>query len=146
MKKEVSGTTWLDLLPRELELIGEDELIDPGDPMGRDEELIGEMTLNQKKLYTLLEKMSKELDELTVQAKYAPYKEKENYVSKLHEIKDKVDVIKEIFYISLKDHFGIWKQIPKWQEDGVIGIGVRADFKVVTIKGRGYSRFFERFF
>lgn len=144
--EEKTGTTWFDLLQSELELIGEEDLIDPGEPIGNQEEIIGEMTLKQKKLYTLVEKMSKELDELVVEAKYAPYEKRDNYIVQIEELREKLKVLVDLFYISIKDHFDLWEKMPKWAEKNVIGIGLRTGFKVVKIKGKGsLADFLRRF-
>jgi hypothetical protein len=134
MKDQKSGTTWLDLLPNELDLIEENDLIDPGSPVEKGEEVIGVMTFRQKQLYTLLEKFSKELDELVVEAKYAPFEKQKEYIIRINELSEKKKILYEIFYVSIKDHFDIWRKMPNWEEEGIEGIGVRQGFKVVTIK------------
>ncbi len=129
-----TGTTWLDLLPNELDLIEKKDLIDPGSPIEKGEEIIGVMTFRQRQLYTLLEKISKELDELMVEARYAPFGKQQEYIIRINELSEKKKILYGLFWVSIKDHFDIWKTIPNWEKEGIEGVGVRQGFRVVKIK------------
>jgi len=120
-------STWLKLLPVELGEITEKEYIEPQEELDPQKfHIVGEMTDDLKRLYTLWLVLSKERDECALTAKYAKDEREEKLnIAKYAELEEKTDVVKRIFWISLRDEFGLWNKL-----DG-IRVGVSKGFKVV---------------
>lgn len=107
-----------------------DEYIEPGDPVGEKETVVGEMNDLEKSCYTLVEKLQKEHDELHkkmyssgISRKSEEYAKAEDRHLYLHTVKD---TILETMWLSIKSR-GL--QFPK----GCIGFSVCKGFKVVAM-------------
>lgn len=100
--------TWLELLPFELNEITdyfEPELeFDPNKYYR-----IGEMTESLKKLFTLWRNLDKEAERSLLNARYGKNEqERKSCMTKAAELKEKARAARLIFWISLKDTFGLW--------------------------------------
>ena len=117
-------STWLKLLPLELQSIPEREYINPKakvDP--KKDHIVGDMTEDQKKLYTRWLNLEQVFEQTLLEAKYETDEDKQKkLLIKVEELHTKAEVVKEIFWISVRDEFELW---------GKGAIGVRKGFKVV---------------
>jgi len=118
-------TTWLKLLPMELEEI--EELIEPPLEFNpQTERKIGEMSEDLKKLYTLWQNLEKEFAQQIVQARFARNeRERKLTYLKLNETKERAEVLQRLFWISVRDEFKLW------EEDT---IAVRKGFLIVVVE------------
>ena len=100
--------TWLELLPLELNEITdyfEPELeFDPNKYYQ-----VGKMTESLKKLFTLWRNLDKEAERSLLNTRYGKNEqERKSYKTKTAELKEKAKAARLIFWISLKDTFGLW--------------------------------------
>ena len=120
-------STWLKLLPLELSEIT--EYVEPQTELDPQKfHVLGEMTEDLKKLYTLWFTLAKQKDEYLLAARYAKdEKEEKLNLTRAIELGEKTEVVKQIFWISLRDEFNLWNKLVI---DEVM-IGVSKGFKVV---------------
>jgi len=117
-------STFLRLLPLELAEIEEDSFIEPEDEVAPNEHVVGEMTPDQKRLYTKCRLLRKEgldvLNNLTICRR-----NEQQQLAKASELARKSQAISEMFWVAINDEFALWDKDH---------IGVREGFKVVWIE------------
>jgi len=116
-------STFLELLPLELKQVK--DFIEPEEELKPKETIIGEMSDDHKRLYTLSRYMIKEALDLLASLAIS-VKDKESLLAKSRQLKTKVSILHELFWLEIKDDFDLWNT------DGTIG--VRQGFKVVVYK------------
>ena len=118
-------STWLKLLPMELDSIEDNLLLEPDHSIRNDDIEVGEMSAICKKLFTLGRLLEKDASQSYLDSKYCPDKDRKlELQSKASELGTKSGVLKEIMWISIKDDFNLWRET----------IGIRMGFKVVISK------------
>lgn len=116
-------STWLKLLPLELDGINKPEYIEPDHPLAKGEHSIGEMSDMTRQLYTLGILLEKDGRQHQLDANYCDDRAKKlELETKAAEFLSKSNIIRELMWIGIKDEFGLWGE----------NIGVRIGFKVVT--------------
>lgn len=127
-------STWLKFLSLELGEIA--DFLEPRvefDP--REDIYVGEMIEDLKRLYTLWQNYDRVADQYLLEARHAKSEnEMKSAFLKAKELKERADVLENIFWISLKDEFGLWDKP---------SIGVRRGFVVVWSEGRGLKDFLD---
>jgi len=114
---------WLKFLLIELSEIKMEDFIEPSGDIGPADREVGQMTEDQKKIFTLVQKNERAAAEYLINGRYAQNDNVRNEaLKKASELKQKSDTLREIMWISIKDEFGLWAE----------SIGVRKGFKVVT--------------
>jgi len=117
-------STFLKLLPMELSSIKDSDYIQPGATLGKDDQEVGKMSDLCKRLWTLGKSMEKEAMQHHLDSHYCNDKVKRSELqTKENELAAKSEVLKSLMWIAIKDELGLWGK----------GIGVRPEFKVVTM-------------
>lgn len=124
-------STWLKLLPLELNGIEENEFCEPETEVDPTKDhMVGEMSLDLKRIYTHWRGLRESADRAVLDAKYAKGNDqREALFMRAIELHEKAEVMEDIFWISLKDEFGLWGR-----ENSDNTTGVRKGFKVVSLK------------
>lgn len=121
-------STWLKLLPLELDGINESEFIEPDVALKKTDQQIGTMSEMARRLYTLSRLLAKDANQFNLDAHFCNDKvKKSELVAKSLEFVAKATVIQELVWIGIRDDLGIWDE----------PIGVRMGFKVVTYPETG---------
>jgi hypothetical protein len=118
---------------------------DPENEIGPKDKVIGDMTEDQKKLHTLSINLKKQAMEKRYKTTFSlggnekenfekfvetflraalqmEMKEEKEVLEKFAELMEKADIIREIMWMDIKDHFHLWSH----------NIGIRKGFKVVV--------------
>ena len=115
-------STWLKLLPLELDGINKLEYIEPDHPSEKGDHSVGEMSDTTRQLYTLGILLEKDGRQHQLDAHYCDDKTRKlELEAKAVEFLSKATIIRELMWIGIKDEFGLWGE----------NIGVRRGFKVV---------------
>jgi len=134
--EEIEMSTWIKLLPLELDSIEESSIIEPDVEPEVDDRIVGVMPLTAKKLYTLSKLLEKEADTSILARKYCANKDaKFGLESRVHQYSAKAQFCKMALWISLRDEFELWHE----------NIRVCTGFRVVTYDEREddiHGRFF----
>jgi len=127
-------STLLGMLPLELQEIT--EYIEPNSPVERNETVIGHMTDDHKKLYTLWLETDKWLAELKLEFQFRRRKEDDERRALVGQLLSKSKVLKLLFWAAISDEFGLWGHD--------ITTGVREGYTVVEFKDepKGLPDFF----
>jgi len=121
--------TWLYSIRLELENMGNDQLIEPPGDMQPDDNLVDQAGLEIRKLYTLSMLLEKAAAEAQIAARYDPDSQKRSQSEeKIYELTQKAKVVRDIFWITLRDEYGLWSKD---------SIGVRKGWQVVWNEDRG---------
>lgn len=125
-------SSWIKLLPLELSQIEEDEIIEPETEVKRSaERVVGEMSIDLKRIYTRWRILFESADRAILEAKYSRKKEQQKeLIARALELHEKAEAMEKIFWISIKDEFGLWGLIDNDENS----VGVRKGFKVVSFK------------
>lgn len=117
---------WLEVLRVELGAIDNDDLIEPsGDPESG-EKIVGELSLELRKIYTRSQKAEAEVMRFTADARCAKNdKARDQALEKANELQNKADVLMRIMWIGIRDEFNLWAA-------GTVGL--RKGWKVVKPK------------
>lgn len=127
---------FLKLLPLELDQIT--EFIEPHDPVGEAEHVVGVVSDDLKKLYTLHILKAKAKDEAVVEAKYASPDLRQSLTARADELNGKAHVLWELFRVALNDEFELWDKP---------AVGVRVRWQVVWYEKKPpFSDFFRGLF
>ena len=116
-------TTFVDTLG--LMLNGLEKMIEPPADMKPDDRKVGILEDEDvKKLYSLAMQCDRQAEELVIQIRYSGADERSSMqmLAKIKELKTKAELIREIFWASIKDSFGLWDKD---------SIGVRRGWVVV---------------
>ena len=114
-------SNWLKLLPTELSLV--DNFVEPEDDMQSNDNYVGDMTTELKKLYTLWKRLSEVAARSKVDYEFSNASTKEALLAKWAELREKAKTLRYIFWVCVQDEF------PElWSRES---IGVRRGFKVV---------------
>lgn len=114
---------FLKLLNLELQMTDPHSDLAPKDKPKRSDRIVsGEVPEDIKKLWILSRSMMEEFAVRYVKLEMAGGTATEDQTSPIAELKDKADFIRELFWISLKDHFKLW---------GKESIGIRENWTVV---------------
>lgn len=121
-------STWIKLLPLEINEIKPDDYIEPAFPLEKRDHEVGAMTDELKKLYTLWRLVEKEAAQTYIEFKYSKTHD-DSILMKSVELRDKSEILKELFWVSLKDEFKLWAK----------DVGVRKGYIVVWFENEEQS-------
>jgi len=96
--------TWLNLLP--LEIQGIEELLEPIDEVKEGETIVGVISDDLKRLWTLFKSIRKSADLLSIEVKYR--QADAEATGKVSELLSKGRALEMIFWIGVIDEFQIW--------------------------------------
>lgn len=136
------GATWLRLLFLDMQDIKEEDYIQPRSEMDkREDHEVGVLSDDLKKIFTLWKRTEKAATESLLEARYSAKDEKQadEAINQAIEKKEKADLLQGLFWISLKDEFGLW-------DKGSVGVakGFKAYYSNAE-KQRGFFRFLRGF-
>lgn len=101
--------SWLDLLQMELGTITEEEFIEPQTAVNPVLQVVGEMTIEMKGLYSLSERYAKQVFDLESEIRFGRIKRiKEEARIKMMEISQKHQTIHLILGTAVCEHFNLW--------------------------------------
>ena len=126
--------SWLKILPMELANIDAGEFSEPDDEVDpKSDIVVGEASDDLKRIYTLSERLREAGARYSIDARFS----KDNRLrsdagKKAYELAKKIEVLKEIFWITLKDDFDLWNKD---------SVGIRKGWKV-TYRKDGLSTTF----
>ena len=116
-------STWLKLLPMELEGVSPDDFVEPPHTGYKTDKVVGTMSDICKRLYTLHCQLERIAGQSSLDANYCNDKmEKKRLEAKACECVEKAGTMMAIMWIAIRDEFEIWNRY----------IGIRIAYKVVT--------------
>ena len=114
---------WLKLLPLELDGVNLDDIVEPENPVDETGDVIGEMDITCKKLYTLYMLNMQTADKLALDARYCKDKDKRKELTagciKSHML---AQALYQILFMEIRDQFNCWDMI----------LDIKAGFKIVS--------------
>jgi hypothetical protein len=117
-------STWVKLLPIELDNIKASDIIEPNFKAEKGDRIVGTMSDATKRLFTLCCWLEKEADQAILDRKYCTKSDEERLDIKINQCKVRASFIRTAMWISIKDELGLWNS----------NIGIRSGFKVVTME------------
>lgn len=113
----------LDVIKIELENMSTESMIEPTTELSEQDNVVGEIGTDLKKLYSLAIQWDKEAIGALVAARYVGKASQcNNLIKKATELRKKSEILLEIFWVSIKDAFELWDKPT---------IGIRTGWKVV---------------
>jgi hypothetical protein len=122
-KKEVTGMEWINNLSLELQMIKDDELINPTETKQMGDNSAGFMSEQLKRLYTLGRELSSKSTRCQADYEIASTDEKRHEAMKNGlRFADKANIIRDILYYELAEDFDLWDKP---------SVAIRSNFEVV---------------
>ena len=121
----------LDEIAIELANFADEGLVEPDAKAEGEETVVGTAPLETRKLYALWMRWERFAAENMVEYKYSS--KDDSYLKKAIEFDHKAQVIRELFWISLKDAFNLW---------GKHSVGIRQNWTVVWFENENPLRTF----
>jgi len=116
-------STWLKLLPLELDGINKSDFIEPDHPLTKGDQEVGEMSVMSRQLYSLGISLEKAANQHNLDATYCnDSAKKPELEARATELMSKARILKELMWVGIRDEFGLWGE----------NIGVRVGYKVVS--------------
>lgn len=120
----LTSCTWIGLLEMQVRELQESELVEPRGAVNPSDEVIGVMTEEHKRLYTLWFNMQQRSAEASVRATFARNQvEAEEAAHEMQKCALKADTLRNLLIISVCDYFEAW---------GKPSIGITGGFKVIS--------------
>lgn len=115
--------TWFDFIKIELDGLDLEQIHQPSGEIESDEHEVGEADEELKRLYGLWMQLARSADEAMVDMRYAPTQaERDLYSVVLHEIVAKLEIVRDIFWASVRAKFSLWDKP---------NVGLRGEWKIV---------------
>lgn len=116
--------TFLELLEIELKSLDQSDFYEPNAELEPEDHIVGDMSEDAVRLFTLMRQMTKSFIEKMIEVKYGRLSSDESNLLKIQveELHDKSEFIKQLFWIELKSEYNLWDKA---------GLGVRVGRKVV---------------
>uniref|UniRef100_A0A6M3KK32 Uncharacterized protein n=1 Tax=viral metagenome TaxID=1070528 RepID=A0A6M3KK32_9ZZZZ len=106
----------------ELDSISGDQIINPNYLVEKDDHVVGTASDMVQKLFTLGKMMQKDAAQMELDAKFCSNLEEQvGLLAKYNELQAKAAVLKELFWIGVRDEFALWNK----------SVGIRIDYTVV---------------
>lgn len=116
-------STWLKLLPLELKEVS--DFLEPTEEIKAGEEIVGVVSDELRKLYTLWKTLRKSADLLIVELEYKKVTDEER--GKIAELKSKARALELLFWVGVADELRLWDHV------GSVP-GMRTGWRVVECK------------
>ena len=113
-------STFVKLIPMELADIHDYQ--EPARDLAPEDQIVGEMSTDLKKLFTLSLAYARKTAEAKVELAFGKPSEDLHSVGRVSELEEKTKVITSVFWIAVKDELGLWDKE---------SIGIRKGFRVV---------------
>ena len=114
-------STFLKLLPLELNGIEPDDYVQPKAPLGNRENQVGVMSDDLKKLYTLWNNLEKDASQHLLDYKYSN-RQDDLLLAKAAELGSKAEIVKGLFWVSFNDEFELWNKRNIGIREGFIAV------------------------
>lgn len=123
------GTFWR-LLSLELNSLDQNDFFEPDAEFEPDDQIVGDLSEELIRLYTMWRLLEKQAIERMTEAKYGrlPGEQKREMICKGKELHKKAELLRELFWIEVKDEHHLWDKS---------SIGVRKGRKVVWFEEEG---------
>ena len=125
MNENISGS-WLSILDTSLQMISEDEFVDPTDPIEEGNTVEGIMSLEEKRLYTYTMQLTKRMYALNGDIMFSggtgDTPAKEIMRDEMSSLKAKADIARKLMFNSIQDRLNLWGK----------SVGIRGEFQVVS--------------
>ena len=105
-----------------MELQEVSDFLEPNREIERNDHVVGEMSDDLKKLYTLWNSTMKSAMQLQMERMFGQVKDKDDWKARFDEITDKIEILQRLFWFAVKAEHNLW---------GYPSIGVRKGFTVV---------------
>jgi len=100
---------WLETVKVEMEKVSADEIIGTDDEVKKDDTVVGVVSEDLQKLFTLAKQYQKIAAEKQVAMKFAEDdKEKEEHEAQYWSANNKAGLFRDIFWVELRDQFQLW--------------------------------------
>ena len=119
---------FIDLIKLDLDSLKEEELFEPNVPLSPEDTLIGDMTLDHKKLFTLMTLTLKQSQEIQLKARFSNPESQNRLFEEFALLNSKYDLLSDMF----------WFEVKLTHKDLVnkTSIGVRQGYKIVWNNAR----------
>jgi len=114
---------FIDLIKMDLDSLKEEELFEPNVPFDTEDNLIGEMTLEHKKLFTLMTLTLKQSEEVKLKARFSSSEVQKNLFEEFSLLTSKYNLLNDMFWFEVKLTYRDLACKPT--------IGVRQGYKIV---------------
>jgi hypothetical protein len=128
-------STWLKLLPLDLDEINPGDFIEPTEDVKEGETVIGVVSDDLKKIYTLYQSLSKTASLLKVEMSYRKSNSEDN--GRLSQLYYKARALQNIFWVGLNDEFDLWSHTESCD--------IRTGWRVVEYKKKETPPFLKMF-
>lgn len=116
-------STLLKLLPLELSELSLDDCVDPRQPVGRGEKVLGTLNDDEKRMYTLRVRTVSSAKHLQADLDLSTGVEHERIKSEIRRLASRAEVLDKLFWDMVNNSHNTWNT----------SVGVRAGFTVVEI-------------
>ena len=114
---------WLKLLPLELDGVNLDDIVEPENPVDETGDVIGEMDITCKKLYTLYMLNMQTADKLALDARYCKDKDKRKELTAgSYKSSMLAYALYQIMFMEIRDQFKCWD----------MNLDIKVGFKIVS--------------
>jgi hypothetical protein len=114
---------WLRMLPLELDGVNPDDIVEPENPVDGTGDVIGEMDITCKKLYTLYMFNMQAADKLALDARYCKDKDKrKEFIAGSFKSLMMAHTLYQIMFMEIRDQFKCWD----------MNLDIKAGFKIVS--------------
>jgi hypothetical protein len=114
---------FIDLIKMDLDSLKEEELFEPNVPLDPGDNLIGDMTLDHKKLFTLMTLTLRQSEEVKLKARFSSNESQKSLFEEFSLLTSKYDLLNDMFWFEVKLTYRDLACKPK--------IGVRQGYKIV---------------
>lgn len=125
MKKgDRMGIEFIDNIPLDLQMMEENELVSPQDKLDPEDQALGELSLELKKLYTLWKGLGKSAGALQNDITWGVADPEKS--ARANALKSKAQVVSMILWIAIQDELNLWHLTEP--------LAIRKGFRVVSYK------------
>lgn len=114
---------FIDLIKMDAEMLREPDFIEPNVALQPEDNLVGDMTLDHKRLFTLMTSTLKQSEELKLKARFSSSEVQKSLFEEFSLLKLKYDLLSDLFWFEVKLTHRDLHNKPS--------IGVRQGFKIV---------------
>ena len=114
---------FIDLIKIDLDSLQEKDFLEPNVPLGDGEELVGVMSTDHKKIFTLMTSTLKQSEEIKLKARFSSNELQEELFKEFSILQDKYNLLNDMFWFEVKLSYRDLHNKPS--------IGVRQGYKIV---------------
>jgi hypothetical protein len=114
---------FIDLIKLDLDSLKEEDLFEPNVPLQGDDRLVGDMSLEHKKLFTLMTLTLKQSEEIKLRARFSSNEDQRKLFEEFALLTSKYDLLNTMFWFEVK--------LTYRDLNSKSSIGVRQGYKIV---------------